>query len=459
MTESSRNAVEPASGIPLWLVAATAAMALLILLLAVAETSITVAWLVDTRGEFLSLFGLAFILVAGLALWRQGRLAASLPLTLPWLLYPIVTQGDQIIDYLSIGWMRAVVHVLLAAIFAAPVAVVVMAVRHFAEPRPGRTRAARPWMALLPGLRQMVEGRRREGAAVLATALLVLEMYLANAYLGTLMVATLVVMTLGVLMYGAIPEEPVADVPAQRRRSERFAVGVLLAGVLVSGATYLGYRHAPGAYQGSPSFFMDPAKQDTNFRVDRIPLPTGPVSVPSQPETVGDALVASARTLEQLLAGYHILERNYTWDYHNELFIRQQLLVPNYRATGLQLVAEARTLRTDADAKIVRARESVADTDPLAGLLDDLKAYLAFQFDRAPVLETMSAGFQQTRAGLQHAAHLYEGEAKYVGSGLADILTKHQRALTAPALAPVVGEFSQISHSVYEAYATHIVGY
>lgn len=47
--------------IPLWLVVATAVMALLILLLAVAETSITVAWLVDTRGEFLSLFGLAFI--------------------------------------------------------------------------------------------------------------------------------------------------------------------------------------------------------------------------------------------------------------------------------------------------------------------------------------------------------------------------------------------------------------
>ena len=47
----------------------------------------------------------------------------------PWLLYPVITQGDQIIDNLSITWMRIIVHVLLAAIFAMPVAVIVYAAR------------------------------------------------------------------------------------------------------------------------------------------------------------------------------------------------------------------------------------------------------------------------------------------------------------------------------------------
>ncbi len=116
---------------PAWLVLATAGMALLVLLLAVAETSISVAWLVDTNGEVISLAGVAFIVAAGLVVWRQGRLSASLPLVLPWLLYPIVTQGDQIIDNLSIEWMRAVVTVLLVAIFAAPVAVAVLAARSY----------------------------------------------------------------------------------------------------------------------------------------------------------------------------------------------------------------------------------------------------------------------------------------------------------------------------------------
>ena len=450
-------------GAPLWLVAATAVMALLILVLAVAETSITVAYLVDSRGEFISLFGLAFILVAGLYLWRQGRLYGSLPLVLPWLLYPIVTQGDQIIDNLSINPMRIVCDVLLAAIFAAPVAVVVLTARAAFEPKPGRRLAARPWLVLVPGLRQLAAGHRREGAAVLAATLLALEIWLAEQYLGTLMVGTLIVMIVGVLIFGSAPESPDADRSRQQARSERFALGVLLAGVVISLATYVGYTNQPGAYQGSPSFFMDPAEKDKNYRVDRIPVPGGaalsPAASPEAAELVRAALAADAHALERLLAGYHLLNRNYTYDFHNELFLRHQPLVPNYRAEGLKLVAEAAALRADADVRAARARQSLKDDDPLAALLEDVRDYLAFNVDRAPVLERMSAGFQRTQAGLQHAAHLYEGESKYLGAGLSDILKKYQRVVDAPELAPVTSEFMTMSRALYESYASRIVGF
>ena len=38
----------------------------------------------------------------------RRRLAPSLPLVFPWLLYPVISQGDQIIDNLSINAMRAI---------------------------------------------------------------------------------------------------------------------------------------------------------------------------------------------------------------------------------------------------------------------------------------------------------------------------------------------------------------
>ena len=121
----------------MWLIAATGVLALIILALAVAETNLRAHYLID-GGEYLSMFGLAFILVAGVFLYTRGRLFASLWLVFPWLLYPIITQGDQLIDNLSINPMRAICHVLLAAIFATPVAVIVLAARYVLAPRPGR---------------------------------------------------------------------------------------------------------------------------------------------------------------------------------------------------------------------------------------------------------------------------------------------------------------------------------
>ena len=147
---------------------ATGALALAILVMALAETNLWMHYLIDA-GESISLAGLAFILVAGFFLFRAQRLAVSLPLTLPWLLFPVITQGDQLIDNLSINWMRFIVHLLLAAIFGIPVAVV----RDGGALR--RAHAARVARASSPGSPQMAAGRTREGSAILAVLLMAIE--------------------------------------------------------------------------------------------------------------------------------------------------------------------------------------------------------------------------------------------------------------------------------------------
>src|SRR5689334_20631694 len=67
---------------PGWLMLATGALALAVLAMALAETNLWMHYLIDA-GESISLVGLAFILLAGLFLFRSKRLAVSMPLTLP----------------------------------------------------------------------------------------------------------------------------------------------------------------------------------------------------------------------------------------------------------------------------------------------------------------------------------------------------------------------------------------
>jgi hypothetical protein len=71
----------------------------------------------------------------------------------------------------------------------------------------------------------------------------------------------------------------------------------------------------------------------------------------------------------------------------------------------------------------------------------------------------MSAAFVQTEAGYQHATHIYEGEGKVLGVQLKEILDTHRAVLTAPALAPVTGDFERLSEAVYRKYADRIVGF
>ncbi len=443
---------------PAWLVVATGVLALTILVLAVAETNLRAHYLID-QGEFISIIGLVFIIGAGFVLFARRQLFVSLPLVFPWLLYPIVTQGDQIIDNLPINPMRVVVHVLLAAIFATPVAVIVLAARRLLEPREGRPGHAPSWSALFPGLRAIAQGRLRQGTMLLASSLMVLEMWLADQYLGTLMIVTLIVMILPALLVASLQEPQRESGAGRRPPSESLALAILLIGAAISGGAYFGYKNRPGAYQGSPSFFMDPKEQSSNYQLDRIAVPSRTPELPASPDMARQALTAYGHTLERLLAGYHILDRNYTYDFHNELFLRHTPLVPNYRQAGLTLVTEARALRADADAKAAVARAALRDDDPLAALLDDVRDYVAFNFNRAPTLEKLSGEFEKTPAGLQHAAHLYEGESKFLGSRLAEILQKHHAVVESSTLASVTNEFASTTRALRDAYAHHVVGF
>lgn len=444
---------------PIWLIAATGALAFGSLAMAVAETSLWMHYLID-GGEAISLVGLAFMTAAGIYLYRQGRLAASLALAIPWLLFPVITQGDQIIDNLSIDWMRAICHVLLAVLFGTPVAIVVLAVRYAVAPEAGaaaRTRSG--WLAIVPGVRQLAGGRIRQGSALLAAMLLTLEMWVAARFLGLLMIVTLAILVWGVLVWGFSGPDDGQVSAAGRRRSERVALIVLLAGAAASLGLFVGYKNRPGAYQGSPSYFMDPSQRDAGFRLDRIPVPSQPVAPPADADGVRAALTEYGRAFERLLSGYYILDRNYNYDFHNRLFLRSTPLVPNYRAVGLQLVREAQAIRADADGAFDAARQTVPPGDPMGALMDDVRAYADFTFGRAPVLEKMSAGFQQTQAGLQHATHLYEGEGKVLGVRLAELLDKHRRVLTAPSVQPVVTSFVTLGRAVHDKYANRIVGF
>ena len=434
-------------GPPAWLVAATAALAFGTLAMAVAETSLWMHYLIDA-GESISLIGLGFIVIAGVYLYSQQRLLLSLPLAVPWLLFPVITQGDQIIDNLSINWMRFVVHVLLAAIFGIPVAVVVMIARYAA-------RTPRAWHAVVPGLAQMAAGRTREGRALLAASLLAIETWVAVRFLGELMVITLVVMIWATLAWGFGSRRQGAAAP----RSERTALMLLVTGVVVSLALFVGYKNRPGAYQGSPSYFMDPAQKGAGFQLGAVAVPAGPARVPAQADAVRDALTGYGQAFERLLAGYYILDRNYNYDFHNRLFLRSTPLLADYRQAGLSKVAEAEGLRAQADALAAGARASLAADDPLAALLDDVRGYAAFTFGRAPVLERMSAGFVETQAGYQHATHIYEGEGKVLGVQLKEILDKHHAVLTAPDVALLTQEFNRLSLAVYQKYADRIVGF
>lgn len=442
---------------PAWLIAATGLLALGTVALAVAETNLWMHYVIDA-GESISLAGLAFMLAAGFYLFRRGRLLVSLPLAVPWLLFPVITQGDQIIDNLSINWMRLITHLLLGALFGAPVAVVALAARYAVAPDGQRRGEARSkWLLAMPGLRQMASGRAREGSAVLAAILLSAEMWLAVRFLGELMVVTLIVMTCAVLVHGFTGS---ADAQGfGRHRSERFALGLLIGGVVVSGGLYVGFKNRPGAYQGSPSYFMDPAQPDAGYQFGRVPVPSQPPTAPTNADGAREALTGYGRAFERLLAGYYILDRNYNYDFHNRLFLRSTPLLADYRTVGLRTVHEAERLRAEADARLAEAGPPLHTTDPLGALLEDVRAYATFTFDRARVLERMSATFEQTEAGLQHATHLYEGEGKVLGVGLAELLEKHHVVLSAPAVASTAAEFVAISRAVHDAYANRIVGF
>ncbi len=450
----STNVVRP----PAWLIWSTAALTLACLGMAVTETSQWGHYLID-KGEAISVAGLAFILIAGVVLYRQQRLRVSLPFALPWLIYPVITQGDQIIDNLSITAMQVICQVLLTIIFALPIAVVVLAAKYGLAPRDGRPPVTRGWTALVPGLRWIEQGRVREGSAVMTLAMLTLEVWVAYRLLGAYMVLTLVVLQL--IFLWRLVHTSSDTAPARPDRTERFALVLLMAGIALSFALYVGYKNRPGAYQGSPSYLFDPRQPDAGYKIGKITVPGGamtPLPADLAGETA-DVMGGYADALQELANGYYILDRNYTHHFHNVLFARNWPILPNFRQVALGRIADARThaaaVRVEAD----RIRPALAASPALAALLEEMETYLAFNFDRAAVLETMSATFIQSDDGLQHAAHLYEGEGKLLGMGLGEILTKHRASIESPALTQPLARFNLVTRAIYDAYKDRVVGF
>jgi hypothetical protein len=412
---------------PAWFIVATALFTIVILGMAVAETSIWTHYLID-QGEFLCLGGLAFALVAGLHLYRTGRLSASLPLFVPWLLYPIVTQGDQIIDNLTINGMRLFAHAVLLVLFLAPVAITAVAVRRFASARSGR---------------------------VFIPIVLALEIWIAHQYLGAIMVALLVA---SLLAYAAWALRATRWTESESRQvTGKAALGLLVTGIVLSLALYLGYKHRPGAYQGSPHHFHDPSRPDDGYVVHDVP-PKGEELIPLSSEAASEArstLLAYGRALEELLGAYYVLDRNYNYAFHNALFLRHTPISPGFRARSLQAIGAA---RYDA-AKARESRPKLPCSHPAATFVEEVERFTEFSFRRASMLERMSAEFEKTEAGLQHATHLYEGEGKVMGIWLASILDEHRAFLARVDSAEIASPFLEIAARIQARYADRVVGF
>jgi hypothetical protein len=303
-----------------------------------------------------------------------------------------------------------------------------------------------------------------EGSAVMTLALLTLEVWVAYRLLGAYMVATLLALILIVLWRLVHVHSQQGDEPATSRfaRSEGAALVLLLVGLTASLGLYLGYKHRPGAYQGSPSYLFDPSQANAGYHLDAIAVPAVTSADTASAAGVADAgrlLDEYAGALQELANGYYILDRNYTHHFHNVLFARSWPILPNFREVALARIAEARVRADRARASSAEVHRALTNAPAVAALVDEMEAFLAFNFTRAALLETMSAGFIRSNDGLQHAAHLYEGEGKLLGMQLGDILAKHAAVLGAPALDGALGPFKTRTAEIYDAYKDRVVGF
>jgi hypothetical protein len=454
----------PAAGVPRWLYFVTIALALLILFMAVAETTLWTHWFID-QGEYLSLVGLAFILVVGLRLHRRRQLLASLPLTLPWLVYPMLTQADQIIDNLSINQMRAVCQSILVVLFGIPIAVLLLSARQLLSPSDTRFAKPRWWTGLVPGFRLIEQGRVLEGAYLFALSVLIVEIWIAFELLGRLMVWTLTVASLALLLIAGLhlAGSLRGSLASARIHSHRMALSVFLAGVGVAFGLYLGFKNRPGAYQGSPHYYHDASAADAAFALDRVPAPTQQPSSPSLGahtlQSACDVLGSYARALEELLDAYYILDRNYNYAFHNALFLRNTPILSGFREKALAQIQQVRLETGAVDARTEILLIDLTEHDALRNLVLEVREYVSFNLRRASILEEMSGRFEATEAGLQHATHLYEGEGKVLGEVLMAIVEKHRTAIEEPAVASRCEGFVSTCQTIHGAYANRIVGF
>ena len=444
---------------PRWLIFATVALTVLMLYMAVAETTAWTHYFID-QGEYIALIGLGFVLVAGVYLYFRQRLKSSLVLFLPWFVYPVITQGDQLIDNMAINQMRVVVHLILAVIFAAPVAVLVLAFRQILKPKPDEPMRQRFWTVVFPGLRLIERGQDREGVLLMTLTFLLIELWVAHSFLGSLMVATLAVMGVGVLFYGSFTV--CSNVRGSRFAGvagEKAALAVLIAGVFLSFSSYLFYKSRPTTQVGSLAH--EHSAEGNGYALDHNLAPASRPDLPTieTAEHVRAVLDGYSRALNGLFDAYYILDRNYNYRFHNELFLRNTPVMYEFRSRALAEIADMKKLAWATTAKLEEIDPLLPADRGLAAFLYEIHHFVEHNFERAAELEVMSAEFEKTKAGLQHATHLYEGEAKVMGIGLMEVLAKHKGVMESAELAELSTVFVVASNEIFDAYANRIVGF
>jgi hypothetical protein len=234
-----------------------------------------------------------------------------------------------------------------------------------------------------------------------------------------------------------------------------------MSGAALSVGLYATFKNRPGAYQGSPHHYHDAARPDAGFDLDRITIPSGPAAnlSPANEHAIRGIAAGYGHALNEQLQAYYVLDRNYNYAFHNALFLRQTTVLADFRTIALDRINKARSTAAQTDAACDRLRDELRSDDPLRAFLDDLRGFVAFSFERAAQLAEMSASFEKTQAGLQHATHLYEGEGKIVGQWLASVLEKHERLLTDRRFHGMAGPVVEASRSIREMYANRIVGF
>jgi len=437
---------------PRWMIALTFFLALLVLVMAVAETNLWMHYLIDA-GELISLIGLGIVFWAGLLLHRQQRLSASLPLVLPWLVFPIVTQGDQIIDGMTINQMRLTCHAILAVLFGAPVVVLVLAAHHMLTPGPDAPHRHRRWTVMFPGLRLFETGRPREGAVLMMMALLLIEIWIAYQYLGLLMILTLVGMGMLVLFWATVAAPQPARLwgAARYRFGPRSVLAMFCVGVFSSFGLFLFYKNRPG-------ITMD---QDPVYPLKAIAVSDDvPVMPPMDVAAEFQAVVGLyAEALQRQSHAYYILDRNLNYTFHNDLFMRHTPVLPDFQTKASDELKAASQLAVEANSRLAGVQTKLPAPGAVLSFMQELRSQVAFNLRRADMLAQTSAEMLKTRAGCQHATHLYEREGKAMGVCLMDVLEKHRRVIDAPGLSELADPFVQAARKIHAKYSDRIVGF
>ena len=420
---------------PLGLLIPTAILAIALLAMAFAETSLIGHFLVD-RGERLSLLGLCFACGYALVLYRRKRLKQSLPLMAPWLLYPLITQADQLIDNLAIGQMRLISHLFLALLFALPIVCLAQFLSRSRTFRVGR-----------------------EAMATVLGCCLLVEAWLAHRFIGEIMIALVVVGGIATLLTLELAGR--RSIRPSSALTERTAFGATLAAASIAAGAFFLFSALPGSYQGSPHYYHDPTHPRGLYDLSLVSpgLPLNPREYGDLLEPASRWLAEAGRAFESLLGAYYSLDRSYNTSFHNALFLRKDPFNPDFRVRalaviedirgrGLSLLESERTLLMD-----------LPKGSALATLIEDTAGFLDYSLERAAILETETARFERTEAGLQHATHMYEGEGKVLGEVLADLVSKHHEGLQPLGEDKHLDSFLSSVDAVRSAYADRIVGF